>query len=207
MRGRPRIHDDDKARKRAYYKRHADEERQKARLRWHTRKDRQNAALKAAEEKESALAAFLPATCLLLGKTLQINNKTNLRQLHDSLSSDLCGWRIRATDNEEFAAITNTALTLLDADAPAPDMDVVLERGRGVCVAVGDLAAVAERLAWKLHPERAVEEGSVWHMLAALERQAQQVSFALEEIAILYREAPATLRENAENGSLVWHNS
>ncbi|EJD32963.1 hypothetical protein AURDEDRAFT_131912 [Auricularia subglabra TFB-10046 SS5] len=194
MKGRRRIHDDSKARKRAYYQRNAEKERERAKARQSSRNARRakrEAEAASAAASRSLLSRHLPCTSLVLGPTLRIT-RTALGKLFAALTEDLARWRSLDSDKEELEAVVSF---LLDhCHAPVAHAVPVISQSRDIVSAVKIVASSAAALAWDAEPDRALMEGSLWSLLDELAESSSRLLVCLDEIIVLYNADPSQLQ-------------
>ncbi|EJD32581.1 hypothetical protein AURDEDRAFT_178330 [Auricularia subglabra TFB-10046 SS5] len=206
MKGRPRIHEDSKARKRSYYARNAEREREKARERWHSRKARKQK--KEAFEASSRAAACVRARCLplsakLLGPGMRVQAET-IGGLWARLQDDLRAWRLQPSDRDELEHITTTVLDLDRVNMPVAELYTALQQRMDILDGVAEVALAAATVSWSLDPDRAMMEGSVWGKYNELVDLARGLLGCLEEIVTLYRDDPHLLRSRSADQTLIW---
>ncbi|EJD32494.1 hypothetical protein AURDEDRAFT_178430 [Auricularia subglabra TFB-10046 SS5] len=207
MKGRPRIHEDSKARKRSYYARNVERERQKARERWHSRKSRKQK--KEALEADCRAAACARARCLplsaqLLGPGMRVTAET-IGGLWARLQDDLRAWRLQPSDRHELEHVTSTVLDLDRVNMPAAELCAVLQPRMDILHGVAEVASAAAAVSWSLDPDRAMMEGSVWGMYNELVNLARGLLQCLQEIVTLHRDDPHLLRSRSADQTLTWH--
>ncbi|EJD49156.1 hypothetical protein AURDEDRAFT_122338 [Auricularia subglabra TFB-10046 SS5] len=215
--GRPRIHEDDRARKRAYYWRNVQKEREKAKARWHARRARLKRPGTDPSPKSkqphhtrdgTPLSEYycVHAVKQFLNEAMVVDSKTDLAQLLVALKTDFKTWRHDADSDEEyFLAFSKHAIALLDRGRPVSDIEADLLHPQAVVTQVYRIANDAADEAWRRDPSEAIADGSLWKDFNRIAHDAQLLECALGEFACLYRDAPESLRSCFEDESLMWN--
>ncbi|EJD38633.1 hypothetical protein AURDEDRAFT_128751 [Auricularia subglabra TFB-10046 SS5] len=218
QRGRPRIHEDDKARKKAYYWRNVVQERERAKARWHAQRARlkrpgTSPLPKDPEDprhsrEKTPLAEYycIHAVKQFLNADMGVDCNTNLELLLPALKKDLKTWRHDAdTDDEYFRTFSKHAVSLLDKGRPASDIEADLLHPQAVVSQVYRVANDAADEAWKRDPGEAIADESLWKDFNRVAKEAQLLECALGEFACLYRDAPESLRSSFEDETMMWN--
>ena len=120
------------------------------------------------------------------------------------LRKDLQLWKKEETEEAQWETFTSVALSLQSAGRPDTHLEALMSRARNIAMRVMELAAFAQKEAWRRDPGVCVAEGSTWYALGALEREASRIENASGELLIYFRDDTGMLQQSYENKSLIW---
>ena len=90
------------------------------------------------------------------------------------------------------------------AGLPDSQLEEVMREARHIATSVMQLAAAAQKEAWRRDPSTCVVEGSTWYALGAVEREASHIENASGELLIYYRDDTCMLEKSYEEKTLIW---
>ncbi|EJD38582.1 hypothetical protein AURDEDRAFT_172350 [Auricularia subglabra TFB-10046 SS5] len=205
--GRTRIHNDDAARKRAYYRRNAEKLKEKARERYETNRtvlQRQLAALERSEKKQRAsmwrryanvtLADYyrLENVKSILDSNLTVDSDCDFEALLSALRIDVKSWRGDFESDEEcFDVFTRVAIKISQDGRPASVLEKITNYSFGVLAQVVKISDVAMET-WGSRSLDG-EEGRIGRELRQIGKEAGLLECALREILTLFKDSPETL--------------